>query len=59
MIAEAKKLRIENLFELDGHVYAFDSTAIDLCLPVFEEAKQLKHKIGIRKISFNYFKIAK
>ena len=29
MIAEARKRRIERIFELDGHVYAFDSTTID------------------------------
>ncbi len=28
MIAEARKRRIERIFELDGHVYAFDSTTI-------------------------------
>ena len=27
--------RIQKIFELDGHVYAFDSTTIDLCLSVF------------------------
>ena len=36
MIAEARKRRIQKIFELDGHVYAFDSTTIDLCLSVFE-----------------------
>ena len=39
MIAEARKRRINKIFELDGHVYAFDSTTIDLCLSVFEWAK--------------------
>ena len=34
MIAEARKRRINKIFELDGHVYAFDSTTIDLCLSV-------------------------
>lgn len=29
MIAEARKRRINKIFELDGHVYAFDSTTID------------------------------
>lgn len=32
MIAEARKSRISKIFELDGHVYAFDSTTIVLCL---------------------------
>ena len=35
MIAEARKRRINKIFELDGHVYVFDSTTIDLCLTVF------------------------
>ena len=48
MIAEARKRRINKIFELDGHVYAFDSTAIDLYLSVFEWAKFRKHKGGIK-----------
>lgn len=36
MIAEARRRRIQKIFELDGHVYAFYSTTIDLCLSVFE-----------------------
>ena len=48
MIAEARKRRIRKIFELDGHVYAFDSTTIDLCLSVFEWAKFRKHKGGIK-----------
>ncbi len=48
MIAEARSRRIEKIFELDGHVYAFDSTTIDLCLSVFEWAKFRKHKGGIK-----------
>ncbi len=39
MIAEARKRRIQKIFELVGHVYAFDSTTIDLCLSVFEWAE--------------------
>ena len=50
MIAEARKRRINKIFELDGHVYAFDSTTIDLCLSVFEWAKFRKHKGGIKFI---------
>ncbi len=49
MIAEARSRRIEKIFELDGYVYAFDSTTIDLCLSVFEWAKFRKHKGGIKK----------
>ncbi|MDE6649619.1 MAG: IS4 family transposase [Muribaculaceae bacterium] len=48
MIGEARKRRIQKIFELDGHVYAFDSTTIDLCLSVFEWAKFRKHKGGIK-----------
>ena len=48
MISEARKRRIQKIFELDGHVYAFDSTTIDLCLSVFECAKFRKHKGGIK-----------
>ncbi len=48
MIAEARKRRIQKIFELDGYVYTFDSTTIDLCLSVFEWAKFRKHKGGIK-----------
>lgn len=48
MIAQARCRRIDKIFELDGHVYAFDSTTIDLCLSVFEWAKFRKHKGGIK-----------
>ena len=48
MISETRSRRIEKIFELDGHVYAFDSTTIDLCLSVFEWAKFRKHKGGIK-----------
>lgn len=47
MIAEARRRRIDKIFELEGHVYAFDSTTVDLCLSVFEWAKFRKHKGGI------------
>ena len=48
MIAEAYKRGIQKIFELDGHVYAFDSTTIDRCLSVLERAKFRKHKGGIK-----------
>lgn len=48
MIEQARKRRIDKIFELDGHVYAFDSTTIDLCLSVFGWAKFRKHKGGIK-----------
>lgn len=52
MIAEARKRRINKIFELDGHVYAFDSTTIDLCLSVFEWVNFRKHKGGIKLHTF-------
>ena len=48
MINEARRRRIDKIFEVEGHVYAFDSTTIDLCLSVFEWAKFRKHKGGIK-----------
>lgn len=48
MIAESRKCRINKIFEFDGHVYAFDSTTIDLCLSLFEWAKFRKHKGRIK-----------
>lgn len=48
MIEQARKRRIDKIFELKGHVYAFDSTTIDLCLSVFEWAKFRLHKGGIK-----------
>ena len=48
MIEEARRRRIDKIFEVEGHVYAFDSTTIDLCLSVFEWAKFRKHKGGIK-----------
>ena len=35
MIDIARKKRTTKIFDLDGHVYAFDSTTIDLCLEEF------------------------
>ena len=48
MITESRKHKIDKIFELDGHVYAFDSTTDDLCLSVFEWAKFRKYKGGIK-----------
>lgn len=39
MIDEARRKRCTDIFKLEGNVYAFDSTTIDLCLSVFEWAK--------------------
>ena len=48
LVAEARSKNTEKIFGFDGHVYAFDSTTIDLCLEVFEWAKFRKHKGGIK-----------
>ena len=48
LVAEARSKSTERIFGFDGHVYAFDSTTIDLCLEVFEWAKFRKHKGGIK-----------
>ena len=48
MIDEARRRRIDKIFEVEGHVYAFDSTTIDLCLSVFEWARFRRHKGGIK-----------
>ena len=48
LVEEARSKSIEKIFGFDGHVYAFDSTTIDLCLEVFEWAKFRKHKGGIK-----------
>ncbi|KGN99556.1 transposase [Porphyromonas macacae] len=48
LVDEARSVNTEKVFGLDGHIYAFDSTTIDLCLEVFEWAKFRKHKGGIK-----------
>ncbi len=48
LVAEARSKSTEKIFGFDGHVYAFDSTTIDLCLEVFEWAKFRKRKGGIK-----------
>lgn len=48
LVDEARSVNTEKVFGLDGHIYAFDSTTIDLCLEVFEWAKFRKHKVGIK-----------
>ena len=51
MIETARKKRATKIFDLDGHVYAFDSTTIDLCLDVFWWASFRKHKGGIKMLT--------
>ena len=48
MIDIARKKRIYKEFEIDGKVFAFDSTTIDLCLSVFWWAKFRRTKAGIK-----------
>ena len=48
MIDEARKCNVTDIFKLDGSVYAFDSTTIDICLEMFPWAKFRKHKGGIK-----------
>lgn len=40
MITEARTQRIQKIFELDGHIYAFVSTKIDLCFSAFKRYKR-------------------
>ena len=50
LIVEARRSCNRNDFEIevDGNVYALDSTTIDLCLSVFWWAEFRKHKGGIK-----------
>lgn len=48
LIAIARKARINNVFQIEGQIYAFDSTTIDLCLSVFWWAKFRRTKGGIK-----------
>lgn len=45
---EARQKRVADIFKLEGNVYAFDSTTIDLCLSVFWWAKFRKNKGGVK-----------
>lgn len=50
MIEEARRSSYKDDFEIgvNGHIYALDSTTIDLCLSVFWWAEFRKHKGGIK-----------
>ena len=48
LVSEVQKKSFVDIFKLDGNVYAFDSTTIDLCLAVFWWAKFRKKKGGIK-----------
>lgn len=48
MMDQARQKRATNIFNLNGNVYAFDSTTIPLCLSVFWWAKFRKKKGGVK-----------
>ena len=48
LVGEARKRYSNDIFELGGNVYAFDSTTIDLCLSAFWWAKFRKKKGGVK-----------
>eukprot|EP01089_Gocevia_fonbrunei_P021545 TRINITY_DN8408_c0_g2_i1.p1 TRINITY_DN8408_c0_g2~~TRINITY_DN8408_c0_g2_i1.p1 ORF type:complete len:388 (+),score=18.26 TRINITY_DN8408_c0_g2_i1:445-1608(+) len=48
LVNQARETRTTNIFDLSGHVYAFDSTTIDLCLSVFWWAKFRRRKGSIK-----------
>ena len=48
LVSLAQAKRINQIFELKGKFYAFDSTTIDLCLSIFWWAAFRKHKGGIK-----------
>jgi len=48
LIAIARKNRANDDFQINGQIYAFDSTTIDLCLKVFWWARFRKNKGGIK-----------
>ena len=48
MIDIARRKRIYKEFEIEGKVFAFDSTTIDLCLSVFWWARFRRTKAGIK-----------
>lgn len=53
MMKLARVKRASDIFKLNGHVYAFDSTTIPLCLSVFWWATFRKKKGGV-KVHFLY-----
>jgi FOG: Transposase and inactivated derivatives len=48
LVNEARQKRVTDIFKLNGNVFAFDSTTIDLCLAVFWWAKFRRSKGGIK-----------
>lgn len=48
MMEQTRKKQTTDIFKLKGHVYAFDSTTIPLCLSIFWWAKFRKKKGGVK-----------
>jgi hypothetical protein len=48
LVKEAREKRCINSLKINGNIYAFDSTTIDLCLSVFWWAKFRKNKGGVK-----------
>ena len=48
MMDQARKKQVADIFKLKGHVYAFDSTTIPLCLAIFWWPKFRKKKGGVK-----------
>lgn len=48
MMEQARKKQATDIFKLKGHVYAFDSTTIPLCLSTFPWARFRKKKGGVK-----------
>lgn len=48
MMDQARRKQATGIFKLRGHVYAFDSTTIPLCLSIFWWAKFRKKKGGVK-----------
>jgi hypothetical protein len=48
MVELAQKKRVDQVFELNGKFYAFDSTTIDLCMSLFEWARFRSTKSEIK-----------
>lgn len=48
MINEARKKREDDIFKLNGNIYAFDSTTIDLCMKLLPWINSRTHKRGVK-----------
>ena len=57
LVAEARSKSTEKIFGFDGHVYAFDSTTMDLCLEVLSGLSSESTKAELRFIRFMILKL--